>query len=73
MKTTITTEDTKEALRLIHSTNMACAIFNIKYNVFKKVNQMTDGEGLSSYETIEIYNQLIQDELEGIPIDALLD
>ena len=73
MKTTITTEDSKEALRLIHSTNMACAIFNIKYNIPKRVKRMTEGKGLSSYETIEIYNKLIQEELEGIPIDDLLE
>ena len=73
MKTTITTEDSKEALRLIHSTNMACAIYNIQYNIPKKIQQILDTKDLTPQEAIKKYNELIQDELSEIYILELLD
>ena len=62
MKVTFESEDTKEINRLAKSVDMACALFEIKYNLFRKVELDID--------IAEEINRILEDN--GINLDELL-
>lgn len=74
MKVIIESENTKEAMRLINSFNMACAIFEIKVNLRKRLLNAVEHYSFDSNEdVVEWVIEKINAELEGINIDELIE
>lgn len=74
MKVIIESENTKEAMRLINSFNMACAIFEIQRNLPKRIERIIDAKEIKDpYDVWDMYKQAINAELAGINIDELIE
>jgi len=76
MTHTFTTEDPKEALRIIKATDMAIALFQITHNLKKQVeNRYPDMVGDYFHTGIDASFDMIQDEIDrwGINLDELID
>jgi len=74
MKTTIETNDPVEAKRLLASTDMACAIFQIQRNLRKKlIYEVENIQFLSNEDIVEWVLDMVNEELEGINIDEILE
>jgi hypothetical protein len=63
MKVTFESEDTKEINRLAKSLDMACALFELKYNLFRRVELDID--------IAEEINRIFEDH--NINLDELIE
>jgi len=74
MKTIIETDDRVEAKRLLASTDMACAIFQIQRNLRKKLLYQVDNINLEDKKNlVDWVLDKVNEELEGINIDEILE
>ena len=74
MKITIEIDDKVEAKRLLASTDMACAIFQIQRNLRKKILYQVDNESFEdNQDVVEWVLDKVNEELEGINIDEILE
>ena len=71
-------EDVMSHKRCVDATDMAIAIFNLKYNLSKKVlhhieNNINEEDPDAKYQVMEFIMGEINDELMDIDIDKLID
>jgi hypothetical protein len=69
------TNDKKEALRLMKSTDMAIALFHITRNLKKEAINKYESISLDYIEPLDVFIGLMNEKLDelGIDIDELID
>lgn len=67
MTVTVQTEDNQEAIQLLQSSDMSHVLFEIKYNMRKRLNQKAD-EGKNSHQIIDDFYDWFNEEIEDIKI-----
>ena len=73
MKTTVTTKDPKEAQRLLSSLDMALAIWEIQFNLMKRLERFSDNDKVTVEMLIERLRDELNDILEGIDVYSMIE
>jgi hypothetical protein len=72
MKTTISTKDPKEAQRILSSLDMALAIWEIQFNLMKRLEHFADRD-VTVEQLLEKTRDELNDILNGIDVDSIIE
>ena len=73
MKTTVTTKDPKEAQRLLSSLDMALAIWEIRFNLMKRLERFSDNDKVTVEDLLEKTRDELNEILDGIDVDSMIE
>lgn len=74
MKTTVTTHEPKEAQRILSSLDMALALWEIRFNLMKRLENFIDrDEEVSSGDLLIKLREELFDIMDGIDIDNMIE
>ena len=73
MKTTVTTKDPKEAEMLIFAPKMAYALWEIQFNLMKRLERFSDNDKVTVEDLLEKTRDELNEILDGIDVDSMIE